>query len=91
MVIYGYEIMKQLCALDFSNIVEGTVYTLIMRLEENKLVDIDFTRGPPRKFYRLNEAVSARTGKFLGQIELYLKQTKRIKSKIKSNKHEYFC
>jgi PadR family transcriptional regulator, regulatory protein PadR len=56
---YGYEITQQLRALGFSDIVEGTVYTITMRLEKNKLVDIEkksSTMGPPRKFYRLNEA-----------------------------------
>lgn len=56
---YGYEITQKLRALGFSDIVEGTVYTITMRLEKNKLVDIEkksSTMGPPRKFYRLNEA-----------------------------------
>jgi PadR family transcriptional regulator, regulatory protein PadR len=56
---YGYEITQQLRALGFSDIVEGTVYTITMRLEKNNLVDIEkksSTMGPPRKFYRLNEA-----------------------------------
>jgi len=56
---YGYEITQQLRALGFNDIVEGTVYTITMRLEKNKLVDIEkksSTMGPPRKFYRLNEA-----------------------------------
>lgn len=56
---YGYEITQQLRALGFSDIEEGTVYTITMRLEKNKLVDIEkksSTMGPPRKFYRRNEA-----------------------------------
>ncbi|WP_212667885.1 PadR family transcriptional regulator [Virgibacillus pantothenticus] len=56
---YGYEITQRLRALGFSDIVEGTVYTITMRLEKNKLVDIEkkpSEMGPPRKFYRLNEA-----------------------------------
>lgn len=56
---YGYEITKALNALGFSDVVEGTVYTILVRLEKNMWVDVDkqpSTQGPPRKFYRLNEA-----------------------------------
>ncbi|MEK3747187.1 PadR family transcriptional regulator [Paenibacillus sp. FSL E2-8871] len=55
---YGYEIVKTLNALGFVDVVEGTVYTILIRLEKNKLVDIEKKPsdiGPPRKFYSLNE------------------------------------
>jgi DNA-binding PadR family transcriptional regulator len=56
---YGYEITRQLNALGFTDVVEGTVYTILLRLEKSNLVDI--TRkssdiGPPRKFFTLNDA-----------------------------------
>lgn len=56
---YGYEITRQLNALGFTDVVEGTVYTILVRLEKNKLVDIEKKRselGPPRKFYSLNDS-----------------------------------
>lgn len=56
---YGYEITRRLNALGFADVVEGTVYTILIRLEKNQLVDIDkkpSELGPPRKFYSLNEA-----------------------------------
>lgn len=56
---YGYEITRQLNALGFTEVVEGTVYTILVRLEKNKLVNIQKKRsdvGPPRKFYSLNDA-----------------------------------
>jgi len=37
---YGYEITRRLNALGFSDVVEGTVYTILIRLERNKLVEI---------------------------------------------------
>ena len=55
---YGYEIVKTLNALGFDDVVEGTVYTILIRLEKNKLVNIEKKPseiGPPRKFYSLNE------------------------------------
>ena len=56
---YGYEITHQLNALGIDDVVEGTVYTILLRLEKNKLVNIQKKKselGPPRKFYSLNEA-----------------------------------
>ena len=57
--IYGYEITRRLNALGFSDVVDGTVYTILIRLEKNELVDIEkkpSDMGPPRKFYALNDA-----------------------------------
>ena len=56
---YGYELTRQLNTLGFTDVVEGTVYTILVRLEKNKLVNIEKKRsglGPPRKFYSLNDA-----------------------------------
>lgn len=56
---YGYEITRRLNALGFTDVVEGTVYTILVRLEKNKLVNTEKRRselGPPRKFYSLNTA-----------------------------------
>lgn len=55
---YGYEITKKLNLLGFADVVEGTVYTILLRLEKNKLVDAEkkpSELGPPRKFYTLND------------------------------------
>lgn len=57
--IYGYEITRRLNDLGFADIVDGTVYTILVRLEKNKLVDTQkrpSAIGPPRKFYTLNLA-----------------------------------
>lgn len=56
---YGYEITRRLNALGFTDVVEGTVYTILIRLEKNKLVEIvkkPSDMGPPRKFFTLNDA-----------------------------------
>ena len=56
---YGYEITRRLNALGFIDVVEGTVYTILVRLEKNKLVDTEkkpSDMGPPRKFFVLNDA-----------------------------------
>ena len=56
---YGYEITRQLSKLGFTDVVDGTVYTILIRLEKNKLVDVvkkPSEIGPPRKFFSLNDA-----------------------------------
>ena len=56
--VYGYEITRRLNALGFNDVVEGTVYTVLLRLEKNGLVDVEKRKsglGPPRKCYYLNE------------------------------------
>lgn len=56
--IYGYDIVRKLNQYKFEGISEGTVYTILVRLEKNNLVHITrkpSDQGPPRKFYTLNE------------------------------------
>ena len=56
---YGYEITQQLRSRGFTDVVEGTVYTILVRLEKNELVMSEKRPsevGPPRKFYALTEA-----------------------------------
>jgi DNA-binding PadR family transcriptional regulator len=56
---YGYEITRKLNALGFTDVVDGTTYTILVRLEKNCLVNIDkrpSDMGPSRKFFTLNES-----------------------------------
>ncbi|MGE0026679.1 MAG: PadR family transcriptional regulator [Thermoleophilia bacterium] len=54
---YGYEITARLREQGFSDIAEGTVYALLIRIEQRGLVDVrkvPSEKGPPRKVYALN-------------------------------------
>jgi PadR family transcriptional regulator len=54
---YGYEITAWLREQGFSDIAEGTVYALLIRIEQRGLVDVQKVpseKGPPRKVYSLN-------------------------------------
>lgn len=54
---YGYEITAWLRDQGFSDIAEGTVYALLIRVEQRGLVDVQkvpSAKGPPRKVYSLN-------------------------------------
>lgn len=49
----------QLAGEGFSDIAEGTVYALLVRVEKRGFVDVDKVpseKGPPRKVYSLNDA-----------------------------------
>ncbi|MES9689050.1 PadR family transcriptional regulator [Bacillus sp. JJ353] len=64
---YGYEITRRLNELGFTEVVEGTVYTILMRLEKKKLVNIEI--------YSLNEAGRQ-------ELELFWKKWDFVSSKI---------
>jgi PadR family transcriptional regulator PadR len=54
---YGYEITARLREQGFTDIAEGTVYALLVRVEQRGLVDVEKVpseKGPPRKVYSLN-------------------------------------
>ena len=54
---YGYEITAWLREQGFSEIAEGTVYALLIRVEQRGFVDVEKVpseKGPPRKVYSLN-------------------------------------
>ncbi|WP_461226596.1 PadR family transcriptional regulator [Lacticaseibacillus suihuaensis] len=56
---YGYEITQYLVDHGLDDIVEGTVYTVLLRLEKKGLLSVtrrQSARGPMRKFYALNDA-----------------------------------
>jgi PadR family transcriptional regulator PadR len=54
---YGYEITAWLREKGFSDIAEGTIYALLVRIEQRGFVDVEKVpseKGPPRKMYSLN-------------------------------------
>lgn len=81
---YGYEITRRLNALGFTDVVDGTVYTIMVRLEKNKLVDIEKSpseMGPPRKFFTLNEAGRRELQKFWDKWEFISSRMDELKEK----------
>ena len=54
---YGYELTAWLREQGFVDIGEGTVYALLVRIEQRGLVDVEKVpseKGPPRKVYSMN-------------------------------------
>ncbi|MUG85268.1 PadR family transcriptional regulator [Paenibacillus timonensis] len=79
---YGYEITRRLNELGFAEVVEGTVYTILVRLEKKNLVNIEkkpSDMGPPRKFYTLNEAGRQ-------ELEMFWEKWEFVSSKINALK-----
>jgi PadR family transcriptional regulator PadR len=64
---YGYEITAWLREKGFTDIAEGTVYALLIRIEQRGLVDVEKVpseKGPPRKVYSLNAQGQAQLDDF---------------------------
>ncbi|MEG1059802.1 MAG: PadR family transcriptional regulator [Terrisporobacter sp.] len=84
---YGYEITRKLNELGFSDVVDGTVYTILVRLEKNKLVEITKKKsdmGPPRKFFTLNDEGREELKKFWKKWEFVSTKIYQLKEARKN-------
>jgi len=82
---YGYEITRRLKTLGFTDVVDGTVYTILVRLEKNKLVEVTkkpSDMGPPRKFFSLNDAGREELRKFWEKWEFIASKINELKEEI---------
>ena len=64
---YGYAITRRLNDLGFGDVTDGTVYTILVRLDKGGFVDVSerpSAKGPPRRFYALNDAGRRRLESF---------------------------
>lgn len=81
---YGYEITRKLNSFGFKDVVEGTVYTILVRLERNKLIETEMKKsdmGPPRKFFVLNDAGRGELRKFWDKWEFLSSKINNLKEK----------
>lgn len=56
---YGYEVVKRLHAIGLADVLEGTVYPALARLEREKHITsrlVPSNAGPARKYYRPTKA-----------------------------------
>ena len=82
---YGYEITARLRDEGFTDLVEGTVYALLVRIEQRGFVDVEKVpseKGPPRKVYTLN--ANGRT-----QLEEFWSTWSFLAQRIEQLHHEY--
>ncbi|NQX12739.1 PadR family transcriptional regulator [Microbacteriaceae bacterium VKM Ac-2855] len=64
---YGYEITARLRDQGFVDLVEGTVYAVLVRIEQRGFADVTKVpseKGPPRKVYSLNAHGRAQLDEF---------------------------
>ncbi|MFC4224784.1 PadR family transcriptional regulator [Lysinibacter cavernae] len=82
---YGYEITTQLRDEGFTDIAEGTIYALLVRIEQRGLVDVEKVpseKGPPRKVYTLNTQGSEYLNEFWGTWEFLAERIHRLQEHI---------
>ena|SRR5664279_1692248 len=88
---YGYEITAQLREQGFSDIVEGTVYALLVRIEQRGLVDVTKVpseKGPPRKVYSLNAQGSEYLEEFWGAWSFLAERIERVHHNVEHPQKE---
>ncbi|WP_314456424.1 PadR family transcriptional regulator [uncultured Microbacterium sp.] len=64
---YGYEITADLRERGFADLAEGTIYAILVRIEQRGLVDVEKVpseKGPPRKVFALNDDGRAQLAEF---------------------------
>lgn len=80
---HGYEITAWLRERGFSDIAEGTVYALLIRIEQRGLVDVEKVpseKGPPRKVFALNDAGRAHLEEFWRTWDFLTAQLGRLRA-----------
>ncbi len=80
---YGYEITARLRDEGFTDIAEGTVYALLIRIEQRGLVDVEKVpseKGPPRKVYSLNAQGTEQLDEFWGTWAFLVERIAQLRS-----------
>lgn len=80
---YGYEITATLREQGFDDIAEGTIYALLVRIEQRGLVDVakvPSEKGPPRKVYSLNALGREALDDFWGTWDFIAARLQQLRS-----------
>ena len=83
---YGYEITAWLRDQGFTEIAEGTVYALLVRVEQRGLVDVEKVpseKGPPRKVYSLNADGQKALDEFWGTWSFLTERLEQLRTEGK--------
>ena len=87
---YGYEITTRLREMGFADIAEGTVYALLVRIEQRRLVDVEKVpspQGPPRKVYSLNTAGHDVLAEFWGTWDFLAERLAQLRTTHHESEH----
>ena len=80
---YGYEITRKLNELGFSDLVEGTVYAILARLEAMRYVQKqreDSHEGPPRKLYFITADGRVALARFWDKWEFVATRVEKVRA-----------
>ncbi len=89
--IYGYEMVQQLKEYGFVDIVAGTVYPLLQKLEKQELLSSEMKPspdGPDRKYYQLTPTGIQYCREFIVQWENLTTNVNQIITLKGANVHE---
>ena len=78
--VYGYELSKKLQEFGLSDISEGTIYPVLLRLQKNGMIRGEmqpYESGPNRKYYHL-------TAEGKGSLEIIASEWKQIVEPVNS-------
>ena len=87
---YGYEITAWLRDQGFSDIAEGTIYALLVRVEQRGLVDVEKVpseKGPPRKVYSLNAQGRDQLAEFWRTWSFLAERIEQLRTRRRSREH----
>ncbi|WP_295013477.1 PadR family transcriptional regulator [uncultured Microbacterium sp.] len=79
---YGYEITTRLRDEGFTDIAEGTIYAVLVRIEQRGLVDVEKVpseKGPPRKVFSLNPQGRDQLDEFWGTWSFLADRIERLR------------
>ena len=82
---YGYEITAWLRDQGFADIAEGTIYALLLRIEQRGYVDVvkePSEKGPPRKVYTLNSAGARTLDEFWSNWSFLAERIEQLRTRV---------
>jgi PadR family transcriptional regulator PadR len=88
---YGYEITTWLREQGFTEIAEGTIYALLVRIEQRGFVDVEKVpseKGPPRKVYSLNALGREYLEEFWGTWSFLAERIEQLHHNIENPQEE---
>jgi PadR family transcriptional regulator PadR len=88
---YGFELVRELSAVDGLVTSEGTIYPLLTRLRKDKLVTTfwrESESGPPRRYYQLTDAGRAALAGFTREWATFRGSVDTILQGRKGNDHD---
>jgi PadR family transcriptional regulator PadR len=83
---YGYEITTRLREQGFADLAEGTIYALLVRIEQRGFVDVEKVpseKGPPRKVYSLNAQGREYLEDFWGTWSFLAERIEQLRKEVK--------